>query len=135
MEQMIDNIIRRRDPGGINHNVIRGIILHDIFPIEGDVVVRPIFNLNNYEAKEAELNFRFAKQDIRRLVAALRIPNEIRTRSGTILGVTLGTSFQLPVATSFNFMKCFHLIFKKQVVKMVKTIHLLIFSKFYIYLS
>jgi len=83
MEQIID-IIRRRNPEEINHDVIRGIILHDIFPdpIDVDAVVRPIFNLNDYEAKEAKLNFRFAKQDIPRLAAALRIPNQIRTASG-----------------------------------------------------
>lgn len=77
-------MIRRRDPEEINHDVLRGIILHDIFPdpIDGDIVVRPIFNLDDYEAKEAKLNFRFAKQDIPRLTAALRIPDQIRTASG-----------------------------------------------------
>lgn len=84
MEEIIDIIIRRRGPEGVNHDVLRGMILHDIFPdpVDGDAVVRPIFNLDDYEAKEAKLNFRFAKQDIPRLVAALRIPDQIRTRSG-----------------------------------------------------
>lgn len=90
MENAIDAIIRRRNP---NHDLIRRIILHDIFPNplvdQGNMEV-PQFDLNDMEEKYAKLYFRFNKEDIPRLQRALQIPDNIRTRSGYI---STGMSF------------------------------------------
>ncbi|XP_050515978.1 uncharacterized protein LOC126890879 [Diabrotica virgifera virgifera] len=85
MEDALDNVIRRgRGRNGIDHNLVRGIILNDIFV---NPVVNPIqdpvlqFDLDNMEDKYVKLNFRFQREDLIRLAVALGIPEQIKTRS------------------------------------------------------
>lgn len=83
LEENIENAIQRRNiDGGIDHNLIRGLILRDIFNPVREAEPVPIFNLEEMDAQEVEMNFRFVKEDILRLVRLLRIPEVIRTRSG-----------------------------------------------------
>ncbi|XP_050513787.1 uncharacterized protein LOC126889496 [Diabrotica virgifera virgifera] len=87
MEQNIENVLQRRRHGDpIDHNLIRGIILHNIFDpiIPLAVAQRPHFVLETVDEKDAEQNFRFKKRDIPLLARFLRIPNRIRTKSGHI---------------------------------------------------
>ncbi|XP_050516391.1 uncharacterized protein LOC126891253 [Diabrotica virgifera virgifera] len=87
MEQNIENVLQRRRHGDpIDHNLIRGIILHDIFDpiIPVAVAPRPHFVLETVDEKDAEQNFRFKTRDIPLLARSLRIPNRIRTKSGHI---------------------------------------------------
>lgn len=79
MEDNLDIALRRDE---INHDLVRGIILRDIFEELDNPEIVPGFNLESFEQNEAKLNFRFLKEDIARLVLALRIPEPITTRSG-----------------------------------------------------
>ena len=104
MDNVIENIIRRRNPDGqIDHDLIRGAILHDIFHPAFVALPRPVFNLIEMDAKEAELNFRFQKEDILRLARALRIPNVFRTRSGHVAnGKQIHQEFELHICKMFK---------------------------------
>ncbi|KAJ8950905.1 hypothetical protein NQ314_007762 [Rhamnusium bicolor] len=90
MENILQNVFQHRNPDGIDHNVIRGIILHDIFDIDNpqeenardNILLRPVFNLENIDDRDVKLNFRFDRDDIPRLCLALRIPELITTQSG-----------------------------------------------------
>ena len=79
MEDVLNYIIRRnRGPNGIDHNLIRRVILNDIFPYQIEIPIRDPFDLDNIEDKYIKLFFRFDRNDIRRLARALRIPEVIR---------------------------------------------------------
>lgn len=60
----MDNILqifRRRNPNGIDHNfnLVRGIILHDLFDVPQEENVRepvPVFNLEDMDARDVKLN-------------------------------------------------------------------------------
>ncbi|KAJ8930729.1 hypothetical protein NQ314_016435 [Rhamnusium bicolor] len=90
MESILQNVIQRRNPDGIDHNVIRGIILHDIFDIDNpqeenardNILLRPVFSLEDIDDRDVKLNFRFNRDDIPRLCQALRISELITTQSG-----------------------------------------------------
>lgn len=83
MEVVLENVIVRRDPNRLDNNLIRRIILGDIFEMPVfEVVEIPDFDLNDIEDKFVKPFFRFQREDILRLARALRIPNNIRTRSG-----------------------------------------------------
>lgn len=50
MEQAVENVIVRRDPNGINNNLLRRIILGDIFEMPAfEIEEVPHFNLNKIE--------------------------------------------------------------------------------------
>ncbi|KAJ8955926.1 hypothetical protein NQ314_006825 [Rhamnusium bicolor] len=90
MENILQNVIQHRNPDGIDHNVIRGIVLHDIFDIDNpqeenardNILLRLVFNLEDIDDRDVKLNFRFDRDDIPRLCQALRIPELITTQSG-----------------------------------------------------
>lgn len=84
MEELFDNIIRRRDRNGVKRDIIRGIIVNDIFANVVNERNVPQFNLDDFEDVHVKLYFRFTRQDIPRLARAPRIPEQIRTRSGYV---------------------------------------------------
>lgn len=90
MEEIIEFVIQRGEvEGEINMNLIRNLILQDVFggpeqpAAVGDRVVRrPPFDLEEWSEADCKTHFRFDKGDIPRLVAALRIPQFIQTQAG-----------------------------------------------------
>lgn len=79
---------------GADPDEVEQVILHNIF---GVVVDNPVglgenilFDLDNMSVQDVRTNFRFERDDIFRLAAALQLPDELRTETrNSVSGISM----------------------------------------------
>lgn len=78
MDEALEAIIL----GGANENDIEYVVLHNILGVENEANDPHIdFDLNAMSDENIKINFRFERQDLYRLLQALRIPHIIQTQT------------------------------------------------------
>ncbi|XP_031338915.1 uncharacterized protein LOC116167616 [Photinus pyralis] len=97
----MDELLEVLALGNFNANDMEDAILYQLINHEENNNNGVVFNLEEWSDDEAKVHFRFTKNDIRRLVQILGLPNEIRTYTRNRISSKLHTK------SVFQVDKCF----------------------------